>query len=59
MQKEIYILDSNIWISYVITRRLHKLVTLIHDHLLTILTSKQLIEEIQGVLSRPKFEKHI
>ena len=42
-----------------ITRRLHKLVTLIHDHHLTILTSKQLIEEIQGVLSRPKFEKHI
>ena len=59
MQKEVFILDSNIWISYVITRRLNALVALIHDHQLTVLTSRHLVEEIQGVLYRPKFKKYL
>ena len=59
MQKEVFILDSNIWISYVITRRLDTLVTLIHDHQLTVLTSQRLIAEIQEVLLRPKFKKYL
>ena len=59
MQNEVIILDSNIWISYVIKKRLDKLVTLIRDHQLTVLTSRHLIEEIQIVLSRPKFKKYI
>jgi putative PIN family toxin of toxin-antitoxin system len=59
MQKEVFILDSNIWISYLITRRLNTLVTLIHDHHLTVLTSQHLIEEIQEVLLRPKFKKYL
>jgi len=59
MQKEVFILDSNIWISYVITRRLNTLVTLIHDNQLTVLTSQHLIAEIQEVLSRPKFKKYL
>jgi len=32
MQNNVYILDSNIWISYLITKRLHLLVALIQDH---------------------------
>lgn len=59
MQKEVYILDSNIWISYVITKQLQTLVTLIQSHQLTVITCEQLIEEIQGVLSRPKFKKYL
>ena len=59
MPKEVFILDSNIWISYVITRRLSTLVTLIHNHQVTILTSRPLVDEIHGVLSRPKFRKFI
>jgi putative PIN family toxin of toxin-antitoxin system len=59
MQKEVFILDSNIWISYVITRQLQTLVELIQDHQLSVLTSKHLIEEIKEVLSRPKFKKYI
>jgi len=59
MQNEVLILDSNIWISYVITKRLDKLVTLIRDNQLTVLASRHLIEEIQMVLSRPKFKKYI
>ena len=59
MQNEVFILDSNIWISYLVTRRLDKLVTLMLHHRLNVLTSRQLIEEIQGVLLRPKFKKYI
>lgn len=59
MQNEVFILDSNIWISYVITKRLHRLVSIILDQNLTILTSKQLQEEIATVLARPKFKKYI
>ncbi len=59
MQKEVFILDSNIWISYVITKQLQTLVALIHKHQLTVLTSENLVEEIQGVLSRPKFKKYL
>ena len=59
MQKEVFILDSNIWISYVITKQLQTLVALIHKHQLTVLTSENLVEEIQGVLSHPKFKKYL
>ena len=59
MKNEIFILDSNIWISYIITKRLHRLVALVQGSQLIILTSKQLIEEIRGVLSRQKFKKYI
>ena len=59
MQKEIYILDSNIWISYVITKRLSDLVALVQDHQLAVITCHTLVAEIQDVLSRPKFKKYI
>jgi putative PIN family toxin of toxin-antitoxin system len=59
MQNEIIILDSNIWISYVITKQLQTLVALIHKHHLIVLTSENLVEEIQGVLLRPKFKKYL
>jgi len=59
MQNEVFILDSNIWISYVITKRLDKLVALIYYHHLTVITSRHLIAEIQEVLSRPKFKKYL
>ena len=59
MQNEVYILDSNIWISFVITRRLHTLVALIMDHQLTILTTPNLVKEIEDVLARPKFKQYL
>ena len=59
MQNEIYILDSNIWISFVITRRLQTLVALINDHHLAILTTPHLVKEIEDVLARPKFKQYL
>jgi putative PIN family toxin of toxin-antitoxin system len=59
MQNEVFILDSNIWISYVITKRLQRLVSIILDHNLTVLSSQHLKEEIAMVLARPKFKKYL
>jgi uncharacterized protein len=59
MENEVFILDSNIWISYLITRRLHGLVSIILDQHLTVLTNQHLVNEISGVLSRPKFKKFL
>ena len=59
MQNEVFILDSNIWISYVITKQLQTLVAIILNHKLTVLTSEHLVKEIQGVLLRPKFKKYL
>jgi putative PIN family toxin of toxin-antitoxin system len=59
MKNEVFILDSNIWISYVITRKLDKLVSLIHRHQLIVLTCLPLIQELQEVLMRPKFKKYL
>lgn len=59
MQNEVFVLDSNIWISYVITKRLHRLVSLILDKNLMVLSSQQLQDEIAMVLSRPKFNKYL
>jgi putative PIN family toxin of toxin-antitoxin system len=59
MQNEVFILDSNIWISYVITKRLHGLVSIILDQHLTVLTSQHLVKEISEVLARTKFKKYL
>ena len=59
MQNEVFILDSNIWISYVITKRLQRLVSIILNHNLTVLTCEHLVEEIEMVLARSKFKKYI
>lgn len=59
MQNEVFILDSNIWISYVITKRLQRLVSIILNHNLTVLTCEHLVEEIAMVLARSKFKKYI
>ena len=59
MKNEVFILDSNIWISYVISRRLQDLVSHVQMHQYTILSSKHLVNEIRDVLARPKFNKYI
>ena len=59
MQNEVFILDSNIWISYLLTRRIQILVSIILKRHLTVLTSEQLVQELQSVLARPKFKKYV
>lgn len=51
------VLDTNIWVSYFINARTDYLVNWIIDHDIIIYTSDELSDEIEEVLSRPKFKK--
>ncbi len=52
------ILDTNLWISYLISKRLSQIDELIFNDHLTILFSEELLEEFIEVTNRPKFEKY-
>lgn len=53
------VLDSNIWISYLLTKRLHVLVEQVIKTGIELLSCHQLIDEISSVLEREKFRKYI
>ena len=53
------IIDTNIWVSYFINARADYLAGWIIDHPVEIYSSPDLAEEIEEVLSRPKFSKQI
>lgn len=59
MKRDIIILDTNIWISYLLSRKFHILTKIILSNKLNILTCKQLINEISDVLQREKFRRYI
>ena len=52
------ILDTNLWISYLISNRFLKLDELILKDQITILFSEELFEEFIEVAKRPKFKKY-
>lgn len=52
------ILDTNLWISFLISRRLEEIDNLIFQEKIKLLFSKELIEEFITVARRPKFEKY-
>jgi uncharacterized protein len=53
------VIDTNLWVSMVITNRFVKLDALLDSGSLTILYDKPLIEEIAEVLLRPRILKYI
>jgi putative PIN family toxin of toxin-antitoxin system len=59
MENDVFVLDSNIWISYLITSRFHILIERILELNLDVVTCTQLIDEISNVLQREKFKKYI
>ena len=59
MNKEIFVLDSNIWISFIINGQFYILAEKIVQQQLEIVTCPQLIKEIGGVLKREKFKRYI
>lgn len=52
------ILDTNLWISYLLSNRLPHIDELILNGRSTILFSEELLEEFIEVATRPKFEKY-
>lgn len=52
------IIDTNIWISFLIGKKLSSLRSLISDKNFQIVISEEIIDEIENVTSRPKLKKH-
>jgi len=52
------IFDTNVWISFLIGKRLSKIKTLISEGRIIIVTTKQLLDEIKLVSSRDKLKKY-
>ncbi|MBR1520180.1 MAG: putative toxin-antitoxin system toxin component, PIN family [Bacteroidaceae bacterium] len=51
--------DTNLWISFMIGKRLSSLVDVLCRHDIQIYMSEQLLNEIKDVIARPKFDKLI
>ena len=49
------IIDTNIWISFLLANDFHKLDKIIADHKITLVFSEELIEEFIEVTQRRKF----
>ncbi len=58
MQNKKIILDTNIWISFLITKNFNPLDKLIENKNITLIFSDELIEEFVDVIRRPKFKKY-
>jgi uncharacterized protein len=52
------ILDTNLWISFLLTSDYTKLDTIFEDKLITLVFSQELLDEFITVSQRPKFRKY-
>jgi len=52
------VFDTNVWISFLIGRRLSKIKDLILDNKIIVVTTEQLLEEIKLVTGRDKLKKY-
>ena len=53
-----FVLDNNIWISYLITKKEQKLIDIIADNDLIIFSCKELLVEVERVLRYPHLKKY-
>ena len=51
--------DTNLWISFMIGRRLSSMREVLYRHDVEVYVSEQLLDEIRTVIERPKFDKLI
>ncbi len=52
------VIDTNLWVSFLITRNYHKLDKIIVNHQAQLLFSKELLAEFIDVVNRPKLKKY-
>jgi uncharacterized protein len=52
------VIDTNLWISYLLTKDLAKLNSIIANNEIELIISQELIDEIIEVTQRPKFKKY-
>jgi hypothetical protein len=57
-QKDRVIIDTNIWISFLVSRNYSKLDKILDEKQITLLYSQDLIDEFIEVAQRPKFKRY-
>jgi uncharacterized protein len=57
-QKDRIIIDTNLWLSFLISRDNSALDSIFSENLVTLLYSQELIDEFISVARRPKFRKY-
>ena len=57
-EKHRVVIDTNLWLSFLLTRDFIKLGRLMSSNRTTLLVSQELLEEIVEVAERPKFRKY-
>src|SRR4051812_30457882 len=57
-KKNRIIIDTNLWISFLLTNDFSKLDKIFEDKLITLLFSQTLLDEFIEVVQRPKFKKY-
>lgn len=58
MKSKKIILDTNLWISFLISKKFNSIDNLIENKKITLIFSDELISEFVEVVNRPKFEKY-
>lgn len=58
MESEKVILDTNLWISFLISKKTNPLEKLIGSGKIRLIFSNELVEEFVEVVTRPKFKKY-
>ena len=58
MKNKRIILDTNLWISFLITKKFTEIDNLIKNKQITLIFSNELLEEFIDVVNRPKFKKY-
>tara|TARA_R110000868_G_C10704040_1_gene749372 strand:+ start:267 stop:677 length:411 start_codon:yes stop_codon:yes gene_type:complete len=58
MKNKRIILDTNLWISFLISKKFNQIDELIENRRIKLIFSNELLEEFIDVVSRPKFKKY-
>ena len=58
MKENRVVLDTNLWISFLISRKYDEIIELINSSMIKLIFSIELFEEFLDVVQRPKFKKY-
>ena len=59
MKRNKFVLDVNVWVSFILGKQLAWLTKIVQSNKIELVSCAELYNELKEVLSRPKFEKYI
>ena len=54
-----FVLDTNVWVSYIISKQLDKLVEIITKNKLKVFLNNEFVNELENTLNKPKIKKYL